>query len=182
MPEEFQNLNILISGIEDTGPQIKIRDQNKRTYSFFKHKKDGGETVAFQTYKNFKIGDTAEISFKDVPYKEGTIRNIIAIRPATGEPQAALPRAGGAGMRPGREYWEKREATRQSSILFQVAFKAAVALQAARIRTGLEENRDQLYDTALEFYDWMAAHIGEEPEHGGHGRRDQPEEDEILEA
>src|SRR5574340_970688 len=130
MAEEFQNLNIVISGVEDTGPQIKIRDQNKRTYSFFKTKKDGGETVAFQNYQKFRIGDTAEVSYKEVPYKDGIIRNIIAIRPPTGAPESAPAFGRRIADRPGREYWEQREAKRQSSILMQVAFKAAIALEA----------------------------------------------------
>ena len=163
--DEFKKLNIAISAVEDTGPQIKLRDQNKRTYSFFKTKKDGGETVAFQDYKNFKPGDTAEITYKEVPYKEGTIKNIIGIHPASGEPETPAPPAKSlASYKPGktdREYWEAREANRQSSILFQVAFKSAAALEAARVRAGQDEDLTRMYDQTLDFYDFMAGQIGD---------------------
>lgn len=169
MPEELQNTNIVISGVEDTGQQIKIRDQNRRTYSFFKTKKDGGETVAFQDFRNFKIGDKALVVFKEVPYKEGTIRSAIDFRPATGEPtlaeiscSASRRRSSATGEeRPTREYWEKREAKRQSSILMQVAFKAAVSLEAARLEKGEDEDLDHIYRDTMDFYDWMAGEIGE---------------------
>lgn len=169
MADEFQNLNINIAGVEDTGPQIKLRDHNKKTYSFFKNKKGGDSTVAFQDFQNFKIGDTVMVTFKEVPYRDSVIRNVISIREATGEPQIEPPKAsqGGGkqmslGGQPGREYWEKREQKRQSSILMQVAFKSAVALEAARVRAGGEPNRDLMYETTLDFYDWLDSQIVEE--------------------
>ncbi len=167
MQDELQKLNINMAGVEDTGIQIKIRDQGRRTYSFFKNKKDGGETVAFQDFKKFKMGDTVEITYREVPYKDGSIRNIVAIRPATGAVQPAAPpparsgRGGGGGDRPTREYWEAREATRQNSILLQVAFKSAIALEASRIRAGKEENKDRVYNDTLEFYDLMSNQLGD---------------------
>jgi hypothetical protein len=170
MPDqEIHSANIKIFGADDTGQQIKIRDQNKQTYSFFKNKKDGGETEAFKSYQQYKIGDVVMITYKDVPYKNSTIKNVMTLRQATGEPDAAPATAAAQWQarsgqrqgqnRPEREYWERREAKRQSSILLQVAFKAATALQAAKIRSGEAENRDWLYDTTLEFYDWMESHM-----------------------
>src|SRR4051812_2566459 len=84
MPDEMQNENIRIASSEDTGQQIKIRDQNRRTFSFFKTKKDGSETAAFRSFQQFKIGDAVEIGYKNVPYKDGTIKNILIMRAATG--------------------------------------------------------------------------------------------------
>ena len=49
------------------------------------------------------------------------------------------------GAKPDREYWEKREARRETTIFLQVAFKAAVELQAANVRAGNPFNRDNLY-------------------------------------
>lgn len=170
MTDEFQSLNIAISGVEDTGSQVKIRDQNKRTYSFFKTKKDGGPTVAFQDFQQFKIGDTVLITYKEVPYRDSTIRNVINFREPTGPPEQApitavdqyRARSGRrAEDKPGREYWEQREAKRQSSILMQVAFKSAVALEAARVRAGVQEDRQRVMDQTLEFYDWIAEQIGD---------------------
>lgn len=164
MADELQNANIQITSAEDTGQQIKIRDQNKRTYSFFKTKKDGGETAAFKNYQHFKIGDTVEISYKEVPYKEGTIKNVLVMKPATGPAEKSASMQGEKLFKmrgPGREYWEEREQKRQSSILMQVAFKAAIAIHAAKIETGEAENREKMYADALEFYDWMADQIGE---------------------
>ena len=189
--QEIHNVNIKISGAEDTGSQVKIRDQNQRIYSFFKTKKDGGETEAYRSYRQFKVGDTALVTFKEVPYKNGTIKNVMMFKPATGEPdQAAVTpqaqwRARGQGQ-PGREYWEQREAKRQSSILMQVAFKAAVTIQAAKINAGEKEDRDWLYNTTLEYYDWLEERI-EEPDGGNtppppfpEARGRQENEDEII--
>lgn len=167
MPDEIHSANITIAGVEDTGTQIKIRDQNKKTYSFFKQKKDGSETAAYRDYNQFKVGDTVMVVFKEVPYKDGTIKNVMNFKPATGEPDqqpmvSTRHYMEQKGIKPGRKYWEQREAKRQSSILMQVAFKSAVAMEAARVRAGQEESRDRIYDTAMEFYDWMDNQIGEE--------------------
>jgi hypothetical protein len=165
MADDILSENITISGVEDTGIQIKIRDQNKKTYSFFKMKKDGNETEAYRSYQQFKIGDAALITYKEVPYKDGSIKNIMQFKPATGQPQqSSSPPASNFNRqprqdKPGREYWEKRELNRQSSILFQVAFKAAIALQVANIRSGQEENHSQIYDSTLEFYDWLEGQL-----------------------
>ncbi len=176
MADEFQSINIAISGVEDTGNQVKIRDQNKRTYSFFKNKKDGEPTVAFQDFQHFKIGDTALVTYKEVPYRDGTIRNVINFREPTGPPEQApitavaqyRARTNRRGEeKPGREYWERREAKRQSSILMQVAFKSAVALEAARIRSGRDEDRQRVFDDTTEFYDWMEGQIGQAEENLG---------------
>lgn len=170
MADQLQRVNITISGIEDTGTQIKIRDQNKRTYSFFKNKKDGGETVAFADYKNYKIGDTVEASIREVPYKDTVIRNIVAIRPASGPAEILEKQQRPFGNcpsftdKPGREYWEARELTRQNSILLQVAFKAAIELESARIGRGQEENKDKVYRDTIEFYNLMADEIENEAE------------------
>jgi hypothetical protein len=187
--EEIHSANITISGIDDTGAQIKIRDHNRQTYSFFKTKKDGAETEAYKNYQHFKPGDTVLLTFKEVPYKNGTIKNVMTVKPATGEPDTSPAPAAAAGKkeRPGREYWEKREAVRQSSILMQVAFKAAVALEAAKIRSGTEGSKEEMYENTLEFYDFMAEQIGEEtgqPQgHQSKAQRQQQEEnrdDEIM--
>jgi hypothetical protein len=166
---ELKNSNIVIAGVEDTGPQIKIKDHNKRTYSFFKNKKDGDQTAAFRNFQHFKVGDTVEISFKEVPYKEGTIKNVLLVKPASGSPESlpfpqaqTPPFASKERGQPGREYWEKREEKRQSSILMQVAFKSAVAMEAARVSAGQPEDRGRMYNEAQEFYDFMAEQIGEE--------------------
>ncbi len=169
--EEIHSENITISSVEDTGQQIKIRDQNRRIYSFFKSKKDGGDTEAYKSYQQYKIGDNVMVTFKEVPYKDGVIKNIMLFKPATGQPEekaSVTPaaqwraRTSAGGGRPGLEYWEKREAKRQSSILMQVAFKSAAALEASRVRAGQNEDRERLYHDTLEFYDWMESQIGEE--------------------
>jgi len=164
MPDEMQNENIRIQSSEDTGQQIKIRDHKRRTFSFFKTKKDGSETAAFRNYQHFKIGDTVEISYKNVPYKDGTIKNVLNMRPATGPIEESAPTENyifkqRTRMGPGREYWEERDAKRQSSILMQVAFKAAVSLEAARVENGEAENKERMFSDTLEFYDWMENEI-----------------------
>lgn len=185
MAEEIQNANIKIASAEDTGQQIKIRDQKRRTYSFFKTKKNGSQTQAFSNYQNFKIGDTVEIAYKNVPYKDGTIKNIMNMRPASGpvDENAEDVRLFQTRTQrgPGREYWEQREAKRQSSILMQVAFKAAIELQAAKVASGEAENREKLYADTLEFYDWVADQIGEELENNNqNARQAQPEQEQLI--
>jgi len=163
MADEIKKSNIKIKSAEDTGPQIKLRDQNNRTYSFFKNKKDGDATVAFLNYQNFKVADEVEISFREVPYNGIVIRNITSMRPATAPVEAPVSNTAVTKQRaPGQEYWERREEKRQSSILVQVAFKAALELQSAYINSGREEDREKLYNDAMEFYDWMDFQIGEE--------------------
>lgn len=80
------NANIVIGGVEDTGQQIKIKDQNKKTYSFFKTKKDGGTTKAYEQFQQYKIGEEVGISYKEVAFtgRDGTpgkIKNIINFNP-----------------------------------------------------------------------------------------------------
>ncbi|MDC6706039.1 hypothetical protein OEZ83_27110, partial [Leclercia adecarboxylata] len=58
-------------------------DKNKRSLgSFFKNKKDGGTTQAYQQFQDMdlKSGSIVEIGFKEVPYKDGTIKNILGFR------------------------------------------------------------------------------------------------------
>lgn len=184
--DEIKRINIIISSAEDIGPLVRIRDHNKRPYSFFKQKKDGGDTAAFLSFQNRRVGDTIEIAYKEVPYKDTTVRNIVNIADATGEPQT-LPAPGSQKVKnmekPGREYWEKREANRQSSILLQVAFKSAVALEIARIRSGGQENQERVREQTLEFYDWLAGQIDEEQDNQPgprQGAAQEAQEDELV--
>lgn len=87
--DNIQNLVTEVFAIEDSGQQIKLRDKNKRSLgSFFKTKKDGESTVAFKQFQDMEIksGSVVEISFKEVSYKDGVIKNIIGFREAMGRP------------------------------------------------------------------------------------------------
>lgn len=91
MNDQIENIITEISAIEDTGIQLKLRDKNKKSLgSFFKKKKDGASTVAYDQYLDMGIesGSVVEISFKEVPYKDGTIKNIIGFREAAGRPES----------------------------------------------------------------------------------------------
>lgn len=82
--------NIAIASAQDTGIQIKIKDADGRTYSFFKSKKDGSSTQAFNQFGQYKVGDRTGISYKEVPFigKDGTqatIKNIIGFMPVMQE-------------------------------------------------------------------------------------------------
>ncbi len=89
MNDQIQNVVAKIFAIEDTGMQIKLKDENKRSLGgFFKTKKDGGQTVAYTQFQDMGIesGSVVEIGFKEVPYKDGTIKNIISFRESAGRP------------------------------------------------------------------------------------------------
>lgn len=96
----FLQKNITISSVEDKGIQLKIKDEQGKTYSFFKTKKDGSQTQAFEQFKYYKVGDRTGISYKEVPFtgKDGqnvTMKNIMGfmpILPETNE-QPARPMA-----------------------------------------------------------------------------------------
>lgn len=80
------NANLTISGVEETVTQIKIKDENKKTYSFFKTKKDGGMTKAYEAFQQYKVGDTVGIGYKEVAFtgKDGTqgkIKSILSFGP-----------------------------------------------------------------------------------------------------
>lgn len=84
--DTFLKANIIISGVEDNGTQLKVKDENKKTYSFFKTKKDGTPTQAFSQFEYLKVGDRTGISYKEVPFtaKDGTpakIKNITSFTP-----------------------------------------------------------------------------------------------------
>lgn len=89
--DEIHNKNITISSVEDTGTQIKIKDENKKIYSFFKLKRNGGETVAYSDFQNYQIGDRVGIGYKEVPYKDGKIKNILNFSPPFKETTQSPP-------------------------------------------------------------------------------------------
>ena len=89
MNDQIQNQIAEIYAVEDRGSQIKLGDKNKRSLgSFFKEKKAGGQTVAYSQFLDMgiKSGSVVEIGFKEVPYKDGTIKNIISFREANQRP------------------------------------------------------------------------------------------------
>ena len=89
MNDIIQNTITEVFTVEDSGTQIKLKDKNKRSLgSFFKAKKDGNPTMAYQQFQDMEIksGLVVEIGFKEVPYKDGVIKNIISFREAAGRP------------------------------------------------------------------------------------------------
>lgn len=88
----MQNTTIRICSIEDKGTQIKIIDEHKQSWSFFKVKKDGQPTKAFQQFPSYKIGDTTGIGYSEAPNTKygGVFRNIVNFTP-TNYAQAQIP-------------------------------------------------------------------------------------------
>ena len=96
--DQIENLVTEVFAIEDTGEQIRLKDKTKHSLgSFFKIKKDGTKTQAFQQFQNMgiKSGSIVEISFKETPDKtkpEIIYKNIIGFRESGGRPiQTATP-------------------------------------------------------------------------------------------
>jgi hypothetical protein len=58
MDDNIQSTNLVIQSVEDKGTQIKFKGSDNKTYSFFKNKRDGGMTVAYQSFQKFKVGET----------------------------------------------------------------------------------------------------------------------------
>lgn len=77
---ELVNATFTISSVEDTGTQIKIKDENGHTWSFFKNKRDGGMTVAFEQFQHYKVGELVGVSYK-MAGEKGNIRSIMSFRP-----------------------------------------------------------------------------------------------------
>ena len=76
------NANITIAGIEDTGTIVKIKDSEGKTWTFFKNKKSGGPTVAFDQFSQYKVGDTTGVAYNENPNpKGGVFRNIVSFQP-----------------------------------------------------------------------------------------------------
>lgn len=81
---ELLYIDTVIAKTEDKGDQIKIEDNNKDFFSFFKKKKDGTASAAYSTFQQFKVGDTVTIVYKNVPYKGNTLRSIVKFKPFQG--------------------------------------------------------------------------------------------------
>lgn len=112
---EIHNTTITVSGVEDTGTKIKLKDENKKTYSFWKVKKDGSETVAFQNWKLFKVGDTVELGYKEESFtgKEGnevTTKNVMNIKAAASRPvqQSITPKPDKPETKQDEAFWDKK--------------------------------------------------------------------------
>jgi hypothetical protein len=87
------NKTIRICGVEDSGTQIKIIDENKFKYSFFKEKKAGGNTVAWEQFQKLKVGDTTGIGFNDNPNPKNPalpFHNIVNFTPPNYAQQAQV--------------------------------------------------------------------------------------------
>ena len=92
--DTIQNIIAEVFAIEDTGSQIKLKDKTKHSVgSFFKDKKDGTPSQAWQQFQNMgiKSGSVVEIGFKENPDKNDpkiVYKNIIGFREAAGRPQS----------------------------------------------------------------------------------------------
>lgn len=90
--DEIQNTVAKIHAIEDLGNQIKLKDDNKKSLgSFFKTKKDGNFSQAYQQFKDMEIqsGSIVNISYKLNPDKNDpkiVYKNIIGFREAGAMP------------------------------------------------------------------------------------------------
>lgn len=95
----MQNQNLLtitttLSSVEDTGSQIKVKDANGNTYSFFKQLTAGGNTAAFNTFQQVRQGETVTIVYKEVPYKNTKLKNVVKFRAPEPKDSIKAPEAG----------------------------------------------------------------------------------------
>ncbi len=61
------NTTFKICAVEDTGTAIRIKDENKQTWSFFKTLKAGGPTKAMQQFVQYKVGDVVGVGYNENP-------------------------------------------------------------------------------------------------------------------
>lgn len=82
------NADIIITKIEDDGSKIKIEDNKKDYYSFFKNKKEGNPSAAYSTFQqlNVRVGSSVQVAFSLVPYKDKQLRSIVKFKPAGSSP------------------------------------------------------------------------------------------------
>lgn len=80
---------ITINNPFDGGTYISIKDENGKSYSFNKNKKDGSVTRAYSVFRTLRQGEVVTIAYEEKPgSKGGTFRNIAVIKP-TGVQQAS---------------------------------------------------------------------------------------------
>lgn len=93
---DIQSLNLQVDEVQWLDGRIKIKSNN-RTYTFFKLKQDGSATQAFEAFQSLNVqqGQTFNFGIKEVPGnyqgKPITYRNIVTIKPATGEQTWSQP-------------------------------------------------------------------------------------------
>ncbi len=89
MDDNIQSTNLVIQSVEDKGTQIKFKGSDNKTYSFFKNKRDGGMTVAYQSFQKFKVGETICVNYKDDEsdkYPGTVFHTVISVKAADGVP------------------------------------------------------------------------------------------------
>lgn len=98
MQDQLQNATITIAGVEDKGVQLKVKGSDGKTYSFFKKKQDGQNSVAYSQWKDMEleVGSTVAIGFKTASktFDDGKtveFRNIMSFREADGAPAPKAP-------------------------------------------------------------------------------------------
>lgn len=146
--EGVLNRTITISSSErkstKVGEKISIKDERGLKYNFFVTKQDGSASKAYETFSNFKIGDRADVSYKEEQLEyEGkpyTSRTVLFFRP----PSVLSQDSGNVGGNIGSTD------NRTSDIHRQVAFKAVIDLIAA----GKLELVDYKLKT-MEFYNFL---------------------------
>ena len=161
--------------MEDSGTQIKITDESKTKYSFFKDKKTGGQTVAWEQFQLMKVGDLTGIGYNDNPNPKNPafpFHNIVNFTPpnyayaaAKNQPVAqtptpalkAVPSANSYATEPkSQEFWDERgrrlalhgfiNARLQNHTIKEVS-EELVALLA------LEDDVNKILDKKIEFDD-----------------------------
>jgi hypothetical protein len=77
------NATFTITSVEDKGTQIKIKDERGNSWSFFKIKKDGQPTKAWQQFQTMKVGETTGVGYNETPNTKygGVFRNIVNFTP-----------------------------------------------------------------------------------------------------
>lgn len=140
MNDTIQNTVAKIFAIEDTGSQIRLKDENKKSLgSFFKEKKAGGLTVAYQQFVDMglKSGSVVSIGFKEVPYKDGTVKNIIGFRetsdvPAKTPQQAAQPKYEPMGET--KPDWDEIAVGKVQSLFLQAFIQSGKTFSEAKLQ------------------------------------------------
>jgi len=77
---DLLTVDTVLARVEDKGTSVLLEDTKKDYYSFFKEKQDGSPTAAASSFHGFNPGDAITIVYKEVPYKNKTIRSCVKFK------------------------------------------------------------------------------------------------------
>jgi hypothetical protein len=89
---DLLSIDTVLVNVEDRDAQVFVQDNLGNKYSFFKQKtNNGGPTAAAISFEGYQIGQPITVIYKEVPYKNQTIKSIVKFRPTDENSAPAKP-------------------------------------------------------------------------------------------